>query len=136
MSPRGRPGVPSWLSSLNVAMSLLFLVFAGVQYNDPDPLLWTSVYAAAAVLSFCAVRSSWALRSSLWAALGAGAWALVLLWMGISANGLPAVLAGEDMSSPGVEELRESGGLLIVACWLMCLDRLVARPSLHGEPSP
>lgn len=30
---------------------LLFILFAVVQYNDPDPLVWMSIYGGAAILS-------------------------------------------------------------------------------------
>lgn len=35
---------------------LLFLVFAGLQYNDPDPLIWILVYLFPAICSVLAAR--------------------------------------------------------------------------------
>ena len=40
-------------SILNAALSLIFLLFAVVQLNDPDPAIWFSIYLLTAVL--CAV---------------------------------------------------------------------------------
>jgi len=39
---------------LGVVFGLLFLSFAAFQYNDPDPLLWITIYLIAAVLSMAA----------------------------------------------------------------------------------
>lgn len=39
---------------LGVIFGLLFLLFAVFQYNDPDPLLWISIYLIAAALSVAA----------------------------------------------------------------------------------
>jgi len=36
----------------SLIMGLIFVLFATVQYNDPDPELWISIYAVAALLSF------------------------------------------------------------------------------------
>lgn len=40
-------------SILNAALTLIFLLFALVQLNDPDPAIWFSIYLLTAVL--CAV---------------------------------------------------------------------------------
>lgn len=31
--------------------SILFIIFASVQFNDPDPVIWVSIYGIAAILS-------------------------------------------------------------------------------------
>ena len=40
----------------NVIMSVLFVVFAALQYNDPDPYLWMPIYLFAAVICWLASR--------------------------------------------------------------------------------
>ena len=40
---------------LNVLLSLMFMAFAFVQVNDPDPLLWILIYGAMAILSVLAI---------------------------------------------------------------------------------
>ncbi len=35
-------------------LALLFISFAAMQYNDPDPALWVSIYLVAATLSILA----------------------------------------------------------------------------------
>ncbi len=36
---------------LGILFVLLFTLSAGLQYNDPDPVLWISIYGAATLLS-------------------------------------------------------------------------------------
>lgn len=36
--------------------SIIFILFAAVQYNDPDPLIWITIYSYAAVVSFLVFR--------------------------------------------------------------------------------
>lgn len=35
-----------------LVLGLLFILFAVFQYNDPDPLVWISIYGLAALISF------------------------------------------------------------------------------------
>jgi hypothetical protein len=39
---------------IGVFFGLLFLLFAAFQYNDPDPVLWITIYFIAAALSIAA----------------------------------------------------------------------------------
>jgi len=40
---------------INFILALLFLLFAAVQINDPDPILWIVIYGNLAVLSILAM---------------------------------------------------------------------------------
>lgn len=40
----------------NVFFCLVFIVFAGLQYNDPDPYVWMPIYLYAAVMCAQAAR--------------------------------------------------------------------------------
>ena len=40
---------------ISAVLTLVFLSFAFVQLNDPDPMLWTTFYLAIAVISFLRV---------------------------------------------------------------------------------
>lgn len=44
------------LRLFNYLFAFLFLVSAGLQYNDPDPYLWMPIYLFGAVLCFLAAR--------------------------------------------------------------------------------
>lgn len=40
---------------LNFTLAVMFLVFAFVQVNDPDPVIWILIYGAMAVISIMAI---------------------------------------------------------------------------------
>jgi hypothetical protein len=109
---------PPWLVALNLLFAALFVVSAGLQHNDPDPLRWVALYGAAAGATVVAlhVRGAWAAAALL--GLVAAAWA-AFLWYGVNGH-VEASDAWRKMSEKGgkVEELREAGGLTIVAAWL------------------
>ncbi|RNI25679.1 transmembrane 220 family protein [Rufibacter latericius] len=94
---------------LLLVLMLMFVLFALVQWNDPDPEIWVPVYLSAAVLCFLAYKRKlfrWVYAVA-FLAFSVGAF---MLW--------PPVYQGitMDMShSPGIEEARESLGLLICA---------------------
>jgi Transmembrane family 220, helix len=106
---RGRVGLaaeqPRLIRRLAAAaFAVLFAYATVVQYNDPDPIRWMALYAAACALC---VRLALgrpppaALRFGL--AIVAAGWALV--WA-------PGVVAAAAFT--GTEEERELGGLLLV----------------------
>ena len=99
----------------------MFIFSVAVQYNDPDPLTWMTIYGLAAVA--CAVAFKWPAH---W--LLPGALVLVsLIWAGMIAPHIwGKVRVGElfeawEMKDQRVEEAREMGGLLIVAAWMLVL---------------
>lgn len=81
----------------------LFVFSALVQLNDPDPVRWFAIYAAAAALSAAAPFA--AIPRALPAALSA----VAAIW---AATLLPDVLAARAFT--GTEEERELGGLVLV----------------------
>ncbi|GJM28316.1 MAG: hypothetical protein DHS20C17_09510 [Cyclobacteriaceae bacterium] len=90
---------------------LLFVVFAIYQSNDPDPIIWISIYGAAALLSLLVLMNKVA-RPVLYVAMFLfliGAW---LLWPE-SFEGL--FLLEDGSYTPSIEEARESLGLFIGA---------------------
>ncbi|WP_207432280.1 transmembrane 220 family protein [Sabulibacter ruber] len=88
---------------------LMFVAFAIVQWNDPDPAIWIPIYLVAAVLCYMAYKR----RLAQWiygAAFLAYAIGAVVMW--------PTVYQGITFSmdrSPAIEEARESLGLSICA---------------------
>ena len=111
----------------NRLMAVLFLIAAGLQYNDPDPLRWMAIYGLAAL--GCVLALAGRLPRLVPAAIGLGA----LAWAATLAPGvLGRVSIGElfesyAMKSEPVEEAREMGGLLVVAAWMAVLA--LRRPS-------
>lgn len=37
--------------TIHFILAMLFTIFAAVQYNDPDPLLWTLIYGSVAIIA-------------------------------------------------------------------------------------
>ena len=111
------------LRALNGFMALLFLFAAAVQYNDPDPLQWMAIYAAAAVLSGLA---AWRITIFPWLApalvgLIALLWAASIAPRALGKVPLSEMFRSWEMKSPVVEENREMFGLLIVTAWMVVL---------------
>ncbi len=107
-----------WRVALSV-MGGVFLLSAVVQLNDPDPVAWTAVYAAAALVCVAAAlgrRVPWhagalAAVSAVWAvSIGVG------MDTGVTAS---EVFASLTMQTKEVEEAREIGGLAIVVAWML-----------------
>jgi hypothetical protein len=110
-------------------MTVLFLVAAALQYNDPDPLRWMAIYGLAALACLLAL-AGWLPRPAP-ALIGL----VALAWAGTLAPGVMGrVSLGElfesyAMKSEPVEEAREMGGLLIVTAWMAVLALRRARPA-------
>lgn len=103
-------------------MTLLFAFAAALQFNDPDPIQWIAIYAAACGLSLVMV-----VRRRLMMAVPLAVFAIAIVWAAAIAFGGPAASEYEhmfdawEMKSPSVEEAREASGLLIVAVWMIVL---------------
>lgn len=117
----------------NFIFALLFLVFAFVQINDPDPILWILIYGNMAVLSILAMFKMhfkyWQLASAvlymIYAALlvdGAWQW-----WQSPDRSLLFDEIA--KMQNIYIEETREFLGLVI------CLVVLLVQFLTHRASS-
>lgn len=100
------------------SLGVLFTAFAIVQLNDPDPLLWVLIYLVTAIIAFLFPHK----KTNRWLLLVLGISFLtgaVLLFP----PSLGAWLSAEEkskslgMTLPGIEEARESMGLLL--CFLV-----------------
>jgi len=91
---------------VSALMGLLFVWFAAMQLNDPDPGLWIGTYGVVAALSFVAAadRGPWLLP-------GAAAVAMVALLAAIFEPGRPIDL--DD------ELIREELGLVLAIGWML-----------------
>ncbi|WP_160328168.1 transmembrane 220 family protein [Solirubrum puertoriconensis] len=93
-------------------LCLLLVAFAGLQLNDPDPLLWVTLYLLpAATLAWAAARPlpRWVPAVLALAYLGLSAW-----WWPTRFDGVTGPM------NPGttIEDAREALGLLICASCL------------------
>jgi hypothetical protein len=107
---------------LDLMMSSLFALAAAVQFNDPDPIRWITIYGAACALSLVVF-----FRRRLWPAAAVTVLVVAVGWAALIALGGPDVseyrhmFDAWEMKSPSVEEAREASGLLIVAVWMIVL---------------
>jgi len=103
-------------------MAIVLMLCVAVQYNDPDPVRWMTIYGLA--LAACLLFVSGKLRWPFPAAVGAAAllWAATIAPRVIGTNEpMNEVFGTMRMVSEAVEEAREIGGLLIVAFWMLIL---------------
>lgn len=105
-------------------LAVIFTLFALVQYNDPDPLIWAALYGGVAVhFILAALGRLNRMVLSLWLGASAG-WMLTLApaffaWLGM---GLPNIAGSMKAEEPHIELTREFLGLLVVALscgWLL-----------------
>lgn len=117
------------IKSIHTVFALLLLVFAYVQINDPDPIIWVSFYVICAAVPLLLIFNFYD-RRVFWIAAG-----LCLLHLGIAAPGIYDYLAHhlnqsiiQDMSPerPYIEESREFLGT-VIALLLMVISVLLAR---------
>ena len=99
----------------NAAMLVLFLSWAGFQYNDPDAIAWIVVYLAAATGCVLALLGRFPRRVALTYAGICVGWSLYL-----AVN----VLLGREFFFE--ERGREAMGLLICAGWMLALWKSTA----------
>jgi Transmembrane family 220, helix len=106
------------------SIAATFLLFALVQYNDPDPFLWMLLYGGTAVHFVLAARGR-LYRPAVWVwIIGATVWAATLApafgaWLGM---GAPSIVETMKAEKPWVELTREFLGLVLVllGCgWLL-----------------
>lgn len=110
------------LSAWNWLMAALFGLSAVLQYNDPDPLSWIAIYAAAGAA--CVL---WALRRATWplaapVAVIAAAWSAMLLPDVLGHIGPSDLFLRMSEKGGRVEIGREIGGLVIVIAWMLVLQ--------------
>ncbi|MDN3657344.1 transmembrane 220 family protein [Ferruginibacter paludis] len=104
----------------NLICCFLFIVFAALQYNDPDPYVWVPIYMYTAVLCWLAAKKRYYPKLYLY---GIGVYTLYAVYKVFDANGLvdwiklhhAENIAGTmKAEQPWIEESREFFGLLIL----------------------
>ncbi len=98
------------LKVVAIVFALLFVVFAGVQYNDPDSLVWIYAYLVPAYISIAAFRNKFNLELIWVVLLAALAGAVTFFPYGH----YEGVALKEGMKTMEIETARESLGLAVV----------------------
>lgn len=104
----------------NSIFLILFVLSAGLQYNDPDPALWILIYLFGAMICFFAISKKFYPRISLAGIILLFIYALylffdkdgVLSWL--TEHQAENIAGSMKASSPWIEETREFFGLLIL----------------------
>lgn len=120
---------------VNLVMLVVYLMSVAVQYNDPDPLIWTLIYGLAAFSCYLAHtnRLKWWMSAQI-----AGIsliWGAILTPKFFGKVGFFDLFESFTMKTIMVEYAREMGGLMIIAAWMIVLTirtypRKSANPAL------
>jgi hypothetical protein len=109
----------------NILFIVVFIVFAALQYNDPDPFIWIPMYLYAAFLCFLALRHQY--YPALYY-VGLGAYLVYATFLFFDKTGVLSWAKEHDAENlvqtmkatkPWIEETREFGGLFIVIIVLL-----------------
>lgn len=98
---------------VNSLLALLFFVFAVLQYNDPDPWSWITLYTGVALLCTAAAFDHGPQKPILLLA------AVIMIWMATLLpdlliwlrEGMPTIIGSMQASDPHIETVREFLGL-------------------------
>ena len=116
----------------NIFFCLVFILFAALQYNDPDPYLWMPIYLYTAILCWLAFKNRFYPTAYL---IGIVAYALYALYKVFDTNGVIDWMTkhnsenlAETMKAqkPWIEESREFFGLIILIVVLL-IDYVYAK---------
>ena len=109
----------------NLFCCILFVLFAALQYNDPDPYIWIPIYGYAAVLCWLAFKDKYYPRAY---TIGITIYLAYALFLVFTKNGVIDWATQHDAENlvqtmkaekPWIEDTREFGGLVILIFVLM-----------------
>jgi hypothetical protein len=124
------------MKTLNIILSILFIIFAALQYNDPDPFLWIPIYLLAAFLCW---RASQGIHYRSLYIVAIGIYIIYAIYLLFDKNGVIAwasehaaesLVTSMKAEKPWIEETREFGGLVILIAAMVMnlrLDRKIVR---------
>jgi Transmembrane family 220, helix len=109
----------------NLLFCIIFIFFAALQYNDPDPYVWMPIYLYAAVLCWQAFRGKYYPRAYI---IGILVYFVYALYLFFTADGVLEWLNKHDAQNiagsmkadkPWIEQTREFFGLVILIVVLL-----------------
>jgi len=113
------------LKFFNIFFCIVFVLFAAVQYNDPDPYIWMPIYLYAAILCWLAFRNKFFPAAYL---VGIVVYAAYAVYKFFDQNGVWDWMTKHDAANiagtmkaekPWIEETREFFGLVILIVVLL-----------------
>jgi hypothetical protein len=117
---------------LNITFAVIFVLFAALQYNDPDPYIWIPIYMYVAWFCWKAAQGRYYPKAYL---IGLVAYGVYAAWLFFDKDGVWSLATEHQRENlvqtmkaekPWVEETREFGGLLIASAaliWNLLLSR-------------
>ncbi len=120
------------MKAFNLLFCILFIVSAGLQYNDPDPYVWMPIYLFGAWLCWMYFRGKFYPKAYLCGILAYSGYAIylffdkygVLNWY--NDHAAENIAMSMKATKPWIEETREFGGLLILII-VLAIDYLTSR---------
>ena len=109
----------------NIIFIVLFVLFAAVQYNDPDPYLWMPIYLYAGYLCYLAIKG---IYYPLLYIIGLSLYGVYAVYLLFDKTGVidwakehhsESIVHSMKATKPWIEETREFFGLLIVIAVLV-----------------
>lgn len=112
--------------NIGLIFSILFFLFAAVQYNDPDPWVWIVIYGTVSILSFLHWKDKISGKLLLLFCVGFFAATLsyapeIIAW---AQKGFPNIAGEMKTENPHIELVRETLGLAISCVCLFILYRI------------
>lgn len=113
------------MKTFNIIFIILFILFAGLQYNDPDPYIWMPIYLYAAYLCYLAIKH---IYKPVLYIIGLGLYAVYALYLLVDKTGVinwasehhsDSLVQSMKATKPWIEETREFFGLIIVMAVLV-----------------
>ena len=113
------------MKAFNIVFIVLFIVFAALQYNDPDPHIWVPLYLYGAYLCYLALKKDYNRVLFLAGLFIYSAYAIylfldktgVLAWM--TEHDAENIATSMKATKPWIEETREFFGLVILIVVLL-----------------
>jgi Transmembrane family 220, helix len=124
------------MKTLNIILSILFIIFAVLQYNDPDPFVWIPIYLLAAYLCW---RASQGIHHRSLYIIAIVIYIIYAIYLVFDRNGVlswasehaaESLVTSMKAEKPWIEETREFGGLVILIAAMainLFLNRKIAR---------
>jgi len=106
--------------AFNIVFALLFVVCAGLQWNDPDPLIWIPLYLLAALSCAYAFKGIVAKRLNIF---NIALYSVYAIYLFVAKDGViswatehhfDSLTRSMLASAPWIENTREFGGLFIM----------------------
>ena len=122
----------------NVVFAVLFLICAGLQWNDPDPYLWMPLYLLSVLSCAYAFKDISAKRLNMFNIAVYSPYALynfvvedgVLSWA--TTHNFDSLTQSMMASTPWIENTREFGGLIIMIV-VCAINLYVSRQQVSNE---